>query len=207
MVTPPRPSDRPTGPRAGHAAVAAGLVAAAALLTACGTVHDGAPTGPLATDGPRATAPATPAPSSPTPVASPTATATPAATPAVTATPVPTVSGRIVPTPIMRRLVLPTTGTGPVGAVSGTVRSGLNRCLYVTTDAGQRFAVAGSLSTALRTALASRVAATDRVGADATSAPLAPGRTVRLVAYGTVSTGPSICGSRWTFTVTRGSIG
>ncbi len=130
---------------------------------------------------------------------------------------------------ITSRVALPTAATvnaTVTATVTGTVRRGGAGCLFLTTDRGQLFGVAGVLDPALSQALPRRDgrpaltsphgarAATpraDRPGADrlAAGAPGSPSAapSVRVRASGTVSSGPGTCGSRWTFTVLHGQVG
>jgi len=124
--------------------------------------------------------------------------------------------------PVTTRVALPTAGTATTATVTatvtGTVRRGGAACLFLTTDAGQLFRVAGVLDPALSAALPRRdgrpaltsphgaAPAADRPAASEPGLPTAA-PSVRIRASGTVSPGPGSCGSRWTITVLRGRIG
>ncbi len=120
--------------------------------------------------------------------------------------------------PVTSPVALPTAGTPTAATVTGTVRRGGAGCLFLTTDAGQLFRVAGVLDPALSAALPRRdgrpaltsphgaAPATDQPAASEPGLPTAA-PSVRIRASGTVSSGPGACGARWTITVLRGRIG
>lgn len=194
---------RPGGRTAGTAAALVAAAAGIALLAGCGTTT----AGPAATTG-----------SAPAVTASPTGSTSPrtGGSPAVGTAPAPvtTPSGGGGSTPagsIVGRVRVPlvlSAGSMPVaGSVTGVVTLGLNRCLFLRTDAGQEFALGGALGARARALLVGRrhplLPAPDGSPAALTT-PGIPGLRVR--ARGSVSGGASVCSTPFEFTADSGAL-
>lgn len=202
----------------GRTAGAAGTFAAAAaaglaLLAGCGTASAGSADTAAGSQAPSATAVGSPAVTTGSAGTTGSAATTGSAVTTGSAgigtppagggsTPAAAIVGRVrVP------LVLPAGSIPVAGSVTGVVTLGLDRCLFLRTDAGQEFALGGLLGAQARARLIGRqhpmLPAPDGSPAALTT-PDASG--LRIRAWGSVSDGASVCSTPFRFTADSGAI-
>lgn len=199
---PRRAAGRRAASRTGAATTLAAAVAGLAVLAGCGT----------ATAGSREAATGSPASTgSPATVPSPSITQSPVVSTGAAAVPPPSGGGSTPAAAIVGRvrvpLVLPAGSMPVAGSITGVVTLGLNRCLFLRTDAGQEFALAGPLGARVRTLMAGRrhpMVPTPDGGPAAVSTPGTGG--VRIQARGSVSGGASVCSTPFQFIASTGAV-